>query len=362
MAIRQKPSGAWEVYYRHPVTGRRKSETYSTQKEAVQKDALIKYRIKFERSSFDVEEEVKPKKSDFLLEDVIFMYFKQKNYSKESLTNQLFFAKGWIKLIGNIPIASISTEVLAKAKIAMLEDKLRGTTIRRKFSFITALLNWAVEEGLIEEKPRNPKMPPKDTTHFVPPTRAEILQMLKVAPLHLQRVIILGFCFGARIGPCELFRLAWSDIDWDKRIVRMPSSRKNKSEPWRELPIKSELIPIMQQWLERDMMLTPAPVTVINYNGKQVGDVTRAWRITLKRAGIERKIRPYDLRHAFATEMIAAGVDIGTVAKMMGHTNPIMLLSHYQHVMDKQKKAAVELLPCVSESVCLNTQAFARIM
>ncbi|MBR5997969.1 MAG: tyrosine-type recombinase/integrase, partial [Deltaproteobacteria bacterium] len=72
-----------------------------------------------------------------------------------------------------------------------------------------------------------------------------------------------------------------------------------------------------------------------------------AWENTLKRAGITRRIRPYDLRHFFATQMIAAGVDLGTVAHLMGHTGTTMLLQHYQHVLSKQKKAAVEALPDV---------------
>ena len=61
---------------------------------------------------------------------------------------------------------------------------------------------------------------------------------------------------------------------------------------------------------------------------------------TLERAGITRRIRPYDLRHMYGTELVASGVDIGTVCKLMGHSLPIMLLKHYQYVMDKQKVEA----------------------
>ena len=43
--------------------------------------------------------------------------------------------------------------------------------------------------------------------------------------------------------------------------------------------------------------------------------------------------------------MVAKGVDVGTVASLMGHSNPTMLLTHYQYVMDKQKRAAVEAFP-----------------
>ncbi|MBR5734764.1 MAG: tyrosine-type recombinase/integrase [Desulfovibrionaceae bacterium] len=61
------------------------------------------------------------------------------------------------------------------------------------------------------------------------------------------------------------------------------------------------------------------------------------WAGTQKRAGITRKMRPYDLRHAFATEAIAAGADYGTVAKLMGHSPAQMVLQFYQHVMTEQK-------------------------
>ena len=41
---------------------------------------------------------------------------------------------------------------------------------------------------------------------------------------------------------------------------------------------------------------------------------------------------------------IAAGIDIGAVADIMGK-DPKMLLEHYQQVADKQKRAAGEALP-----------------
>lgn len=79
--------------------------------------------------------------------------------------------------------------------------------------------------------------------------------------------------------------------------------------------------------------------------GKAVTTIKHAWIYALKRAGISRRIRPYELRHAFGTELVAAGVDIGTVAHLMGHSSPQMLLKHYLYVLDKSKVNAVEKLP-----------------
>ena len=65
----------------------------------------------------------------------------------------------------------------------------------------------------------------------------------------------------------------------------------------------------------------------------------------MRRAGIKRRIRPYDLRHAFATYALAHGADIGAVSRIMGHTDASMILRVYQHVQETQKRQAVEAAP-----------------
>ena len=75
----------------------------------------------------------------------------------------------------------------------------------------------------------------------------------------------------------------------------------------------------------------------------------------LKLRDSSQHIRPYDLRHAFATEAIRAGTDYGTVAQLMGHSSPVMVMRHYQHVRNDQKTAAIEPIPtpaaCVQNNV-----------
>jgi len=102
-------------------------------------------------------------------------------------------------------------------------------------------------------------------------------------------------------------------------------------------------VPVFRAWKAEDAQ--SGAVHIINRNGKGIASIKTAWAATLRRAGIDRRIRPYDLRHAFATEAIAAGADVGTVAKLMGHSTPAMILNHYQYVMDGQKRAVIEALP-----------------
>ncbi|MBO4300534.1 MAG: tyrosine-type recombinase/integrase [Desulfovibrio sp.] len=86
--------------------------------------------------------------------------------------------------------------------------------------------------------------------------------------------------------------------------------------------------------------------------------IDTAWQHAFERAGISRYIMPYDLRHGFATQLITNDADIRTVAALMGHKSPAMVLEHYQHVLNRQKREAVASLPtmpeCVQSNVCKN--------
>jgi integrase len=127
---------------------------------------------------------------------------------------------------------------------------------------------------------------------------------------------------------------------------------------WREVVIKSSIVSILQQWQSEDEKIQ-CP-WVINYKGKPVSSIKRAWGCALKRAQITRRIRPYDLRHAFATQALAAGADVKAVAELMGHTTPAMIYQHYQHVLNRQKKMAVNAIPdldlCASKMCLKNKQ------
>jgi integrase len=54
------------------------------------------------------------------------------------------------------------------------------------------------------------------------------------------------------------------------------------------------------------------------------------WYTALKHAGLTRRDL-YNTRHTFATHGLASGEDPGWVAKMLGHTTLLMLMTRYYH-------------------------------
>lgn len=150
---------------------------------------------------------------------------------------------------------------------------------------------------------------------------------MAVAAPHIVRTVILGAQCGVRVGPSEMFGLTWDDVDIDRGVLRIHGAKKNLNAPWREVPIREDLLPLFRQWRQEDAASDVS--YLIHHKGQQVNKIKAAWLAALRRAGITRRIRPYDLRHAFATELIAGGVDIGTVANLMGHSCPTMILNRY---------------------------------
>lgn len=347
MAIRERKSRAkpWQVYWRNPFTGKQESASYATRAEAEKADDLVKFRMKHERDSF--RQAAAPAKKedapDNSLEAILYAYLREKQFSRASLGNRISSLKTALDMLGRKRIDCITQQDLAAVLVALTASGIAKTSVRSYMRRLFVVIRWAKKRGILRTLPDFPELPQAHYEHFIPPTPEECAAIMRAAPPHVQRVVILGSKLGVRVGPSELFKMRWADVDLVRAVVRVQAAAKNEAEPWREVPIKRSLLPILQAWRDEDAQA--GTEWVINYHGRQMHTIRDAWRRSLRRAGITRKIRPYDLRHAFATDAIAAGADVGTVAKLMGHSNVQMVLQHYQHVLTQQKKAAVEALP-----------------
>lgn len=344
MAIRERKGRAkpWQCYWNNPFTGRRESLSFATREEAEKEDSLVKHRLRFERESFKTENIEEETNQEITLEQAYLLYLREKQFSRKSLQWQMDAMRMPLEVYGAHPVSCLGNAEFLEIMNRHANSGVKTTTMRNRLSVLRTVLRWCAERELCE-MPKFPKLPPADYERIPPPTPEELSAIIQAAPPHIQRVIIIGAQIGARVGGSELFRLTWQDVDLVQGIIRIHGAKKNMKAPWREVPIRDSLIPVMANWAIEDR--DKGQNFIIHYAGKPVTSIKRAWKSTLERAGISRRIRPYDLRHAFATELIAAGADVGTVAKLMGHTSPTMVLAHYQYVMDKQKKAAIESLP-----------------
>ncbi len=344
MAIRERKGRAspWQCYWNNPLTGKRECANFATRHDAEKHDSLIKHRLKFDRESFKVEESEETPAQELTLEGAYLLYLREKQFNKKSLQWQMDAMRLPLRKMGDIPLDAITAEQIANLMEEHGKRVVKAATIHNRMSVLCSVLRWCMSNGFMPEL-RFPKLPPKRYEHFIPQRQMNCAPLWMQRRPHIIRVIVLGAQCGVRVGPSELFRLTWADVDLSRGVLRVHGAKKNPNIPWREVPIRESLLSLFETWQKDD--LEKGIEHLIHHNGQPVSSIKNAWKQTLQRAGITRRIRPYDLRHAFATELIAGGVDVGTVAKLMGHSTPTMLLTHYQHVMDKQKRTAVEALP-----------------
>jgi integrase len=152
----------------------------------------------------------------------------------------------------------------------------------------------------------------------------------------------------ASLRPKELKRLLWSDLDPFGRIITV---RKSKSDAGvRSIPLNDEAWSAIAAIKQRaDALGTYAPEHYIFHRQWPRIDATRpmsgwrsAWRSLRKAAGMP-KLRYYDLRHQFVTELMESGTPESVIAEIAGHFDSRMS-RHYSHPRMMAKRAAVAAL------------------
>lgn len=119
---------------------------------------------------------------------------------------------------------------------------------------------------------------------------------------------------------------------------------KNRSSV-RDVPVCGELAQMLREHLKENVLplpkfgkdvylvyaVSPIPNTTIEVNKNRLE----------KEAGIPH-IRVHDLRHSFASMLINAGVPIGVISKLCGHSSPEITYRIYSHLYPVTASDAVE--------------------
>lgn len=127
----------------------------------------------------------------------------------------------------------------------------------------------------------------------------------------------------------EQYRLAWQDVDFERKIVTIPRSKHGEK---RHVAVNS----IAAKALFR---LKARAEQRVCHRGRDC----RTWfGECVTKAGLE-DFRWHDLRHTFASRLVMAGVDLVTVKELMGHKS-IQTTMRYAHLAPAHTMRAVEVL------------------
>ncbi len=226
-----------------------------------------------------------------------------------------------------------------------LGEQYAPATVRRKLDSLSSLLTHLRNLGVIDSNPLATVPRPKRTRRIPdPPSTKECQQLLAACQTARERVILALLLF-AGLRKSELIGLDHSGLDEDLSEVRI---RNGKGGHQRVIPLHNTVRDAMAEYLgEHGRREGPL---IISRAETRLGSTSfqRLFRRVVKRAGLEeRGLTIHSLRHAFASQLVKAGVDVATVAELMGHSN-ISTTSAYLHSNAATKQDAIAKL-CIPE-------------
>ncbi len=244
---------------------------------------------------------------------------------------------------------------------AMDSAGLAPGTIKTRYVNVRSVFRAAVKDKVIGSDPtdgvRLPRGRRADAAMSIP-TPEEVGQLIAVADERFQPFIALCAFAGLRLGEAAGVQL--SDVDFlrkspkvSRQVQRVNGGaidvRAPKYGSERVVHLAESLVNLLaeqvatfgttgkDQWLFAGEGDDPPHQNTIGY----------WWRKTLRDAGLAG-IKLHDLRHFYASGLIAAGCDVVTVQRSLGHAKATTTLNTYAHLWpnaeDRTRRAAESIM------------------
>jgi len=153
-------------------------------------------------------------------------------------------------------------------------------------------------------------------------------------------LLMLLYRSGLRIS--EALALKPSDVDLNRHTCRVLHGKGDKATVRGFHPTATDAV---ARWIDtrKGLGLKNGPL-FCTLDGGQMHD--QYVRLLLGRlagkAGIEKRVHPHGLRHTFADELRAAGVDVVVISKLLGHSSIAVTSRYLDHLTNHQAVTALE--------------------
>ena len=134
-------------------------------------------------------------------------------------------------------------------------------------------------------------------------------------------IVHMAYEWCQRLGDMRL--LTWDNFDLDERKLYLEQSKRRAEVT---LPIEDDLLEMLIQQ-EQDFGFQPYVVprtTPVQgqYHPYSMERLSKAGRAVMRQAGLSEELRLMDLRRTGTTQMVEAGVPMGQIMSVTGHSNP----------------------------------------
>jgi len=262
---------------------------------------------------------------------------------------------------GDLPIQKLTGPNVRKWLEQL--DREHGTQKSRirqvAYDLLRRACGLAEEEGLIAKNPCQGQTRPKSRRKPILPPTVDEARLILTASRGDREHVVIALALWAGLRPCEIFGLCWENIDWrrgtlmvegaavESGTVEMQDHSKTANSR-REVPMITKLRSVLVWWRNETHGPNSQPkgLIVATRTGNPLSRSTflhRYWKPMLEKLGLP--VRPfYSCRHSCITLMIAAGIPIQVVAKVVGHKDVRTTWITYSHVMPGDAGKALNAL------------------
>jgi integrase len=256
--------------------------------------------------------------------------------------------------IDKLKLSKLTAAHVQSLYAAKLREGLNPSSVRYIHAVLHRGLEQAIRFSLIPFNPAARVDPPKVRQEEITPLDSEQARVFLEAARgdKFEALYVLSLTMGLRMG--EALGLKWSDIDLEAKTLRVNrqlqrirdggglvfSEPKNVSRRTVDLPqravvaLRSHRKRQLEDELRAHAYENPGLVFVTGKGTPLDAQniVNRHFKPLLKRAGLP-SIRWHDLRHTYATLLLARGTHPTFVQKSLGHASVQLTLDRYSHWM-----------------------------
>ena len=267
--------------------------------------------------------------------------------------------------LGPTPLGRMKLADVRKSQVqAWASDRAKkvapSTMKTQLMGLVKAIFTSAVDDHLIIKTPvvkiKLPTVAAGVTRpKIIPLTTADIEAVAEALPARYSAMAITQAGLGLRVG--ELLALRVEDVDFLRRTVRIDwqftdpaekdedgrAIRSDLKTPGshRTLPLPRRVADVLAAHIARYGVGEDGTIFTTKA-GKHVGEFgDYIFRTAARRAGLPEGTSTHDLRHHYATELLAAGLSAVEVGALLGHEDGTLVLKTYGHApVDATERAA----------------------
>lgn len=187
------------------------------------------------------------------------------------------------------------------------KEGIKPATTNRELAAISALYRFFIREGLLKTNPARFQSRRKVGFHLPNTIPSEDLQAAYKGTYGVVHVWI-GLLATTGIRISELLGLNWEDIDFKACSLEI----KGKGNKERIVFTTPEYLELMRQAYER----CPSDGRIFRYSERDARYML--WE-ALKPYSRAKQLSPHAIRHSFATSLAKQGVNVATIATILGH-------------------------------------------